>query len=174
MKNEKNTSAEPILLGALHGAYGLKGWVRVQPFQDTEALMSSENWQHITREGKVTPIRMEQARVHGAGIVAKLAGIDTPEAAADFRGAVGLYREDFPPLEEDEYYWVDLIGSEVINKEGALIGTVKGMIDNGVHDILEVRREDGKAVLIPFIEAYLDHVDPDSHTVTVDWDPSWD
>ena len=144
MTNEKNSGAEPIVLGALHGAYGLKGWVRVQPFQGTSALLGSKHWQ------------------------------DTPEDAAALRGAVALYRKDFPEAQENEYYWVDLIGCDVVNKEGQSIGRVKGMIDNGVHDILNVKRADGKEVLIPFVEDYLAEVNVETKKIIVDWDPSWD
>ena len=56
MTNEKNSGAEPIVLGALHGAYGLKGWVRVQPFQGTSALLGSKHWQHVLPDGEVRPV----------------------------------------------------------------------------------------------------------------------
>lgn len=174
MTNEKNSDAEPIVLGALHGAYGLKGWVRIQPFQDTAALLASKNWQHVSSDGAVTPVELEKAKVHGAGIVAKIKGIDTPEDAAAFRGAVALYREDFPETEEDEYYWVDLIGCSVINKVGEMIGTVVGLIDNGVHDILRVKKANGKEILIPFVEDYLESVNTQAKEIRVDWDSSWD
>lgn len=173
MTNEKNFSAEPILLGVLHGAYGLKGWVRVQPFQDTQALLSSENWLICDREGNVRPIRMEKAKVHGAGLIAKLEGIETPEQAAELRGAVGMYRKDFPQVEEGEFYWVDLIGCEAVNKTGEAIGVVKGLIDNGVHDILDVKKPDGSSVLIPFVDYYFVEADLENRKIVLDWDPSW-
>ena len=125
-------------------------------------------------DGEVRPVELEKAKLHGAGIVAKFQGIDTPEDAAALRGAVALYRKDFPEAEENEYYWVDLIGCEVVNKEGQSIGQVKGMIDNGVHDILNVKRADGKEVLIPFVEDYLAEVNVEAKKIVVDWDPSWD
>ena len=174
MTNEKNSGAEPIVRGALHGAYGLKGWVRGQPFQGTSALLGSKHWQHVLPDGEVRPVELEKAKLHGAGIVAKFQGIDTPEDAAALRGAVALYRKDFPEAEENEYYWVDLIGCDVVNKEGQSIGQVKGMIDNGVHDILNVKRADGKEVLIPFVEDYLAEVNVEAKKIVVDWDPSWD
>ena len=67
MTNEKNSGAEPIVLGALHGAYGLKGWVRVQPFQGTSALLGSKHWQHVLPDGEVRPVELEKAKLHGAG-----------------------------------------------------------------------------------------------------------
>ena len=170
MTNEKNSGAEPIVLGALHGAYGLKGWVRVQPFQGTSALLGSKHWQHVLPDGEVRPVELEKAKLHGAGIVAKIQGIDTPEDAA----AIRISRRCFPVLDENEYYWVDLIGCDVVNKEGQSIGRVKGMIDNGVHDILNVKRADGKEVLIPFVEDYLAEVNVETKKIIVDWDPSWD
>ena len=118
--------------------------------------------------------RRQYRQLHGAGIVAKIQGIDTPEDAAALRGAVALYRKDFPEAQENEYYWVDLIGCDVVNKEGQSIGRVKGMIDNGVHDILNVKRADGKEVLIPFVEDYLAEVNVETKKIIVDWDPSWD
>ena len=62
MTNEKNSGAEPIVLGALHGAYGLKGWVRVQPFQGTSALLGSKHWQHVLPDGEVRPVELEKAK----------------------------------------------------------------------------------------------------------------
>ena len=80
---------------------------------------------------------------------------------------MALYRKDFPEAEENEYYWVDLIGCDVVNKEGQSIGQVKGMIDNGVHDILNVKRADGKEVLIPFVEDYLAEVNVEAKKIVV-------
>lgn len=173
MTNEKNSGAEPIVLGALHGAYGLKGWVRVQPFQGTSALLGSKHWQHVLPDGEVRPVELEK-RNCTAPVSLQNSGYRYPEDAAALRGAVALYRKDFPEAQENEYYWVDLIGCDVVNKEGQSIGRVKGMIDNGVHDILNVKRADGKEVLIPFVEDYLAEVNVETKKIIVDWDPSWD
>ena len=70
MTNEK-IPAPSYCARALHGAYGLKGWVRVQPFQGTSALLGSKHWQHVLPDGEVRPVELEKAKLHGAGIVAK-------------------------------------------------------------------------------------------------------
>lgn len=174
MEDAKNSVTEPIVLGALRGAYGLKGWIKVLPFQDGDALLESKNWIHLTRDGSSQPLEMEQAKFHGKGIVAKIKGIDTPEAAAALKGAVGLMREDFPDLDDGAYYWVDLIGSSVVNTQGENIGVVKSVIDNGVHDVLDVDSVKGKSVLIPFVENYVEDVDLDEKKIIVDWSLDWE
>lgn len=174
MKDIKNSANEPIALGALRGAYGLKGWVKVLPFQDGEALLDSKNWFHLTRDGEPQAMEMECAKFHGKGIVAKLKGIDTPEAAAALKGAVGLLREDFPELEDDEVYWVDVIGAKVVNTKGEEIGTVRSITDNGAHDVLEVNGVKGKLILIPLVPEYVELVDMENKEVTVDWSLDWD
>lgn len=174
MSKESKVSAEPIVLGALHGAYGLKGWVRIRPFQDTASLLASKNWFLIEREGQNHPIVVEDVKEHAGGLIAKIKGVDSPEKADALRGTVGLLRQDFPPTEEGTYYWVDLIGCQVTNRSSELIGIVSGLIDNGAHDVLEVKKADGAAVLIPFVESYILAVDVASKKITADWDLNWD
>lgn len=67
MTNEKNSGAEPIVLGALHGAYGLKGWVRVQPFSGYVCAFRFQALQHVLPDGEVRPVELEKAKLHGAG-----------------------------------------------------------------------------------------------------------
>ena len=102
MEDTKNSAAEPIALGALCGAYGLRGWVRVLPFQDGDALLDSKNWFHLTLGGEPQPMAMESAKFHGKGIVAKLKANRYSGSGSCLKGAVGLLREDFPDLGENE------------------------------------------------------------------------
>ncbi len=161
------------MLGALRGAYGLKGWVRIQPFQSGEALIKSHNWIHVKHDESSSCLEVEQVKAHGSAIVAKLRGIDSPEAADALKGAVGLYRKDFPPAAEDEFYWVDLIGCKVVNQQGQDIGAVKSIIETGANDVLEVVTANNKSVLIPFVANYLEEVDLDNKTIRVDWSLDW-
>lgn len=161
------------MLGALRGAYGLKGWIRVQPFQDGQALLHSKNWFLMSREGEVRPLSIEQSKVHGNGLIVKIAEINNPEDADALKGAVGLLREDFPPLDNEEFYWVDLIGCRVVNGKGEELGVVKTMDSNGVQDILDVRSE-SRRYLIPFVETYVLKTDIGQKTLTVDWELDWD
>jgi 16S rRNA processing protein RimM len=165
-------AAEPILLGALSGSYGVKGWIKVRPFQDGSALLKTHIWLYRSADGELRPLAIEQSKRHGQNIIAKIEGVETPEAAQALKGAVCLKREDFPQTQSGEFYWVDLIGCIVINQQGEEIGRVESMDTNGVQDILVVR---GKAseYLIPFVSAYILKVDVAQKSITADWDVSW-
>ena len=86
---------------------------------------------------------------------------------------IGVPRSQLPELDEEEHYWRDLIGAQVVDLNEELLGTVAGLLETGVHDVLRVRRsEPGQSeLLIPFVKAYVLAVTPDK--LTVDWDPSW-
>jgi 16S rRNA processing protein RimM len=92
-------------------------------------------------------------------------------AAEALRGArVFIGRASFPTPDPDEFYWVDLIGLQVFNREGVLLGEVLGLIDNGVHSVLQVRADPAAAErLIPFVAAYVDRVDLAARRIDVDW-----
>jgi 16S rRNA processing protein RimM len=165
-------AAAPILLGALSGSYGVKGWVKVRPFQDGLALLKADIWIYRSADGQERSLVIEQSKRHGSNILAKIEGIETPEAAQALKGAFCLKRADFPVTKDGEYYWVDLIGCTAVNQQGEEIGRVRSMDTNGVQDILVVR---GKAseYLIPFVSAYIVKVDVAEKSIIVDWDASW-
>lgn len=89
--------------------------------------------------------------------------------AEQLRGAlVGLSRASFPPARENETYWADLLGCEVVNRDGVSFGPVISLQTNGEHDWLVVR--DG---MIPFVSRYIDRVAPQERRVMVDWQTEW-
>ncbi len=156
----------------LRGAYGVRGWVRVQPHSQTaEVLQASRNWWLMRKPAR--EVRVGGLRRHGGGWVAKLEGVDTPEEADGLRGQpVGVPRSAFPPAGEGEVYWVDLIGCRVVNRNGDRLGEVVGMDSNGAQDLLRVA-QGARVFLVPLIEAYVDEVDARQRIVRVDWEADW-
>jgi len=175
LKTDRQQIPEDLVeVGHVSGAYGIRGWIRIRPYSaDAEALLTAGKWwldKPVLHE--VTAV---QARWQGDGIVACFEGMSDRNAAEALRGAVvRISRADFPALEENEYYWVDLIGLDAINKQGVRLGTVSNLIDNGVHPILQVQAElpDGrqKELLIPFVDSYVGDIDMDKGTIAVDWE----
>ena len=174
-------------VGRIVEAWGVKGWIKVQPYSsDPQALVSARRWflqKPERNEGlpsAASPalpasIAISQVRPHGDMLVAKPAESADRGSADALRGArIFVARSAFPATPQDEYYWVDLIGLAVVNRGGVRLGSVAGLIDTGPQSVLQVRAEgleEGPAErLIPFVSAYVDAVDLEQRRITVDWE----
>jgi len=163
-------------LGRIVGAWGVKGWIKVEPHAgDPQTLLTAHTWRlepPDSRPGAASTLDILQARRHGAFVVAQVRGVTDRDAADALRGLrVVVPRAEFPATAPDEFYWVDLIGLEVHNREAQCLGTVVGLLDTGTHAVLRVRpsEPDGDERLIPFVAAYVDDVDLAARTLRVDW-----
>ena len=95
--------------------------------------------------------------------------VDDRDAAFAHKGwLIAVPRSAFPASGEDEYYWTDLIGLTVRNREGVELGRVSDLLDLGPHQVLKVRQGD-KECLIPFVAQYIERVDLEGRVVRVDW-----
>ena len=168
-----------VPLGAVRGAYGVKGWARIEPFGPADTLLAVRDWWLQGADGSVRRLGSTGARRHGAAVLGKWEGCESPEAAEQLKGStVAVARSQFPPLPPGEFYWVDLIGARVINRRGLVLGTVKALASNGVQDLLQVEAAGaadgaGPVILVPLVERYVDAVDLDAHEVRVDWETDW-
>jgi len=179
--------ADAIEVGCIVDAWGLKGWIKVKPFAaDPQALFSTRRWylKPSEKAGVVRPatvisafptqLNITQAKEHGDVVVALAPEVPDRTAAEALRGArVYVGRSSFPTAGPDEFYWVDLIGLTVVNREGNVLGSVVGLLDTGPHSVLRVALVPGAPVeaerLIPFVGAYVDDVSLAQRRITVDW-----
>ncbi|MDH4059714.1 MAG: ribosome maturation factor RimM [Aquincola sp.] len=169
--------ADAIEVGRIAGAWGVKGWIKVQPFaSDPQALFSSRRWFLRPPEGpgaavSVPPLLcITDSRTHGSLIVAAAQEVADRAAADALRGArIFVSRASFPTASADEYYWVDLLGCDVVNRDGQPLGRVSGLTDTGAHSVLHVRANGAPERLIPFVAAYIDEVDLVARCIRVDW-----
>ena len=175
---------------------GVKGWVKVLPHStDPEALFSAKLWFLQAPETKFRPgftafsgtvsLHVDEVKTHSDSVVAKFRGLDDRNAAEALRGVrIFLPRSSFPAASKDEYYWVDLIGLHVVNREGVNLGLVRDLMTTGPHSVLCVEYATGqqegpgaKATtaerMIPFVSAYIDAVDIAGKRITVDWQPDY-
>ncbi len=155
-------------MGRVAAPFGVKGWVKVQPYsEDPDALMDFESWR-IGRDVQHKQYTVEAIQDHGNALVAKLAGIDDRDAAYALRGQeISVPRSALPTPEENEFYWSDLIGLTAINREGIELGKVESLMETGAHDVLVVRGT--RQHLIPFVAACVGKVDLPGGTIEVDW-----
>jgi 16S rRNA processing protein RimM len=176
---------DAVEVGWIVGAWGVKGGFKVQPHaSDPQALFSSRRWFVLKVPGAVSMpaslrlLRITQAREHGGAVVAMAQEVADRAAAEALHGArVLVSRASFPTAGDNEYYWVDLIGLSVVNRDGVTLGQVTHLIDTGAHSVLCVRPSDAAADavpaqserLIPFVAAYIDAVDLAARQIRVDW-----
>lgn len=148
------TPDDLIELGRITSAYGIRGWVKVQPHSaQAEVLRAAPVWwlcaptspSHLgAKEAVMLAHTVKQVRPQGATVVADLDGVGDRDIAESMRGyTVHVSRKDFPAATSDEYYWIDLVGCMVYSTHDAvLIGRVLEVIDNGAHALLRVVRLD--------------------------------
>ncbi|MFG6466874.1 ribosome maturation factor RimM [Roseateles sp. BYS87W] len=167
-------------MGRILDAWGIKGWFKVQAYStDADALFNAKQWflkSDGPKPGQRT-LKILSVREHGEGIVASAEGVEDRNAAEALRGwELWISRADFPRAGDGEYYWVDLIGLDVINREGQALGQVIGLIDTGAHAVLRILppgiqqpAKPDQERLIPFVDAFLDGVDLAARQIRVDW-----
>lgn len=177
---------DAIEVGIIIDAWGVKGWFKVKPFAvDPQALFSSKRWllkppeskgpRAVVNSAPLPPLlKIVTAKDHGDLVVAQAQDVVDRPGAESLRGArVYVPRSSFPTAPPDEYYWVDLVGLAVINRQGEHLGEVVGLIDTGPHSVLRVAAA-GAATeadqrLIPFVAAFVDAVSLPERRITVDW-----
>lgn len=158
-----------IAMGYVKGAFGVKGWVKVAAGTEyADSLLDYPVWQ-LSKDGVSRSYTLENGQVAGDELQVKFAEIGDRDAAQLLRGyTIEIKRSDFAPAEEGEYYWADLIGLTVCNRQNELLGTVSGLMETGAHDVLIVDGEHGRK-LIPFVEHYIDSVDTEQGSIVADW-----
>ena len=176
--------ADAIEVGRIADAWGIKGWFKVLPYSASpEALFSSKRWflQPAERGAKTFSgtvlLKIKEAKEHSDSVVATSVDIPDRNAAELLKGArIFVSRASFPTPETDEYYWVDLIGLDVVNREGVALGAVRELLHTGPQTVLVLAyEEEGKAKerMIPFVSAYIDTVDLAGRRITADWQPDY-
>jgi 16S rRNA processing protein RimM len=169
---------DAVEVGRILGAWGVKGGIKVKPFAaDPQALFSSRRWfiePCETKPGQVVPrlLRVVQAREQGETVVATAQDLTDRDLAQSLAGArVYVARSSFPTPAAGEFYWVDLIGLNVANRDGLSFGRVVGLLETGPHCVLRIRPggPEAQELLIPFVDAYVDEVDMPGRTIHVDW-----
>jgi 16S rRNA processing protein RimM len=155
-------------MGRIAGPYGVHGWLRVQPYSELpDALAAHRTWRVGGRD-----YTLEESRVHSGSLLAKLAGIESPEAARALKGAaVELARSALPQLPPGEYYWADLVGLSVVNTRGVRLGVIEEVFSNGAHEILRVAGE--KTRLLPWVETVIKQIDLAAREIAVEWEADW-
>jgi len=187
-----------VELGRITGAYGIRGWVKIQPHAaGSSTLLQAREWwlrrpvasAQADDHAPAWPVKVLKSRTQGSTIVGGLQGMNDRTQAEQLRGCtVWVSRSAFPAAEDDEYYWVDLLGCTVFGDHDGqcvLLGVVDDVTDNGAHAVLRVARQQlneqgvaqpvldakGRNVesLVPFVSAHVHTVDLANRRLISNW-----
>lgn len=147
--------ADLVCVGAIAGAFGVRGEARIKSFCAEPADIASYS-PLSTEDGRTFTLRI--TREIKEAFAARLSGVETREQAEALRGT-RLYapRDRLPPLKDEEFYHADLIGLEVVDTGGAVLGRVRAVHDFGAGDVIEVIGE--RELMLPFTRAAVPTVD---------------
>ena len=172
--------ADAVEVGRIADAWGIQGWFKVLPYNaDPEALFSCKHWFLLPAEkgaktfSGVAKLAIKEARTHSDTVVASAHEVEDRTGAEAMRGArIFIPRSSFPGTDKDEYYWVDLIGLAVVNRDGIELGAVRELLSTGAQTVLVMEyAQDGRMQerMIPFVSIYIDKVDLPARRILVDW-----
>lgn len=175
-----------VVMGRIVAPYGIFGWLKVQTSTESiDSLFDYPDWwlgreDNSTHSGiKNSPWQkytVETAKVHNDTLLVKLKGVNDRDAALALKSKhVAVPREEFPEADEGEYYWSDLIGLNVTNQQGVVLGLVSDVFETGANDVIVIKDpKDSKERLLPFVDQTILDVNIADKTMLVDWPIEWD
>ncbi|MCR8922707.1 ribosome maturation factor RimM [Dasania sp. GY-MA-18] len=178
-----DSAAERVVIGKITSVYGIKGWVKIHSYTEPMENFLSYTDCQIQRGGLWQPISFEEGKRHGKGLVARIAGVDDRDLAAQYcKCEVAIAADALPALAEDEFYWHQLEGLRVYTQndkgEELLLGKVSHLLETGANDVLVVRKcagsIDREERLIPYLPGqFITDIDIANGLLRVDWDPEF-
>ena len=151
--------------GKIVTTHGIRGEVKIMPYTDTPELLCEFDRLFIGKDH--IEIGVERARVFKSTVIAKLEGIDTPEAAEKLRNKLLYMHRDDLELDEDTYFIQDLIGLEVRDADsGQVYGKIDDVMQTGANDVYVIKGDD-REYLVPAIADVVVSTDVDGGVMTI-------
>ena len=167
------------VLGKVTTAFGIKGWVKVYSYTDPATnILDYKAW-YIHQNGEWKLFKVKQGKLQGKGLAAALEGVtDRDQALALSQCDIGIPESELPEPEEDEHYWFQLEGLNVVTTQDQLLGQVKELFDSGGgNQVLTIKPCEGsidkRSRMMTYVSEYILEVDLDAGVIQVDWDPDF-
>jgi len=159
-------TGEQIIVGTVVGTHGYEGRLRVNPETDNPNRYAQGSI--VTIGGQAYTIQRSGPGPGGIVLLVKLTGVDGLEQAGELvHQSIMVDAADAPELPEGSYYHFQLIGMQVADTTGALLGRLTEVIETGSNDVYVVTSESSE-IMIPALADVLVVIDVDSNTMTVD------
>jgi len=155
-------------IGQIVNTFGIKGFVKVNPFVDDVFRFNDLKKVYIKRNKTLNELEIEEVKYHKNMVLVKFKGIDKVEEAEQLRNSyLEVDRENAIELEEGEYFIADLLGLNVITEENELLGKIEDIFNTGSNDIYVVKNEEGKQLLLPAISDVIKKINIEESKVVV-------
>ena len=172
----KRNEADPmVIMGRIAGAQGILGWVKLKTYTEFDGSLAKFSvWWLGDEKQSWREMAVEKFAVQSKGLIAKFPGCNDRTAAEKYKGLLVAVPRSMLPAQaaEDEYYWADLIGLEVVNLAGDRLGSVDNLMDTGANQVLCVQGTSGE-ILVPFIASAIKQVSLTEKVIRVDWAADW-
>ena len=169
----KTDLENPVLLGKVNGLHGVNGWVKI--FSHTEPrqqIFTYKSWA-IKFSDSWKSLHVLDWRGDGKILTAQLDGYTDRDQSAKLIGLdIAVDRSEFPPSSDGSYYWIDLIGMDVLTESGEALGKIDHLFSTGANDVVVVKSE--RERLLPWVmDEVIKKVDFNNRQLIVDWDPDF-
>jgi 16S rRNA processing protein RimM len=168
-----STSEEFIPVGKISGVFGVKGWMKIFSFTDPRKNILNYSPLYMSQRGEWIEVKVMTGRVQGKGIVLSLENVTDPDQVLPLIGnQLAITKQQLKPAGNNDYYWSQLIGMAVVNRQDEPLGIVDSLSETGANDVLQVTDAEQKTQrLIPFVmDEIVDSVDLDKKIIRVDWE----
>jgi 16S rRNA processing protein RimM len=180
LKEKVMSEQEKIVVGKLGASYGIRGWLKIFSYtEEAENIFDYKPW-FIKVRGQWQEFKVEDWKRHNQGWVGKLEGLDQREDAQALTNAeIGINPDVLPALSDEEFYWRELFGMDVVTTKGYNLGKVTDILETGSNDVLVIKANlkdafGKKERLVPFLDGQvIKMIDRSAQRIEVDWDPGF-
>ena len=167
----QTSGPEFICIGKIHRAHGIRGDVVLNPMTDFPERIRRGKSVYVGENH--TPLTVARVRQKPPFLLVGFKEIEDETKASEFRNTyVYVKTSDLPELPEGEYYFHQLIGLNVVNKEDKPVGILADILETGANDVYVVRKNDGSEELVPDVPQYILQIDIQNHCIKIDF-PEW-
>jgi 16S rRNA processing protein RimM len=160
-----------VVLGVVGKPHGVSGEVWLRPHNAHGRAFEGLREIVVLKDGAAKSYAIEALRPAEGGALARLAGVDTREAAAALTlGEVRARRAALPPLGPGEFYVEDVVGCAVFHESGRALGVVASTFWNGAQDVMVVSGPGGEEELVPLVPQFVVTMDAAGRKIVISWD----
>ena len=157
-----------LRVGVITSTHGIRGEVKVFPTTDDPARYKKLKQVYLVTRKETLPLTIQSVKFFKQFVIVKFREYNDINEVEQYKNAeLWIDRKDAMPLEEGEYYIADLIGLTVMTDEVEKLGVMKDVLQTGANDVYEVEMENGKTVLLPYIEECVKKVDLEKGEILV-------